>query len=103
MTAAPRVKAFDLLPADFNPRYATVPEVCAFTRLSRTEIERRLRDGVYESFLASRQKRLVVFSTVLEDIERRRKEGARFGLHVGEGRGGSHKRKAEAEAPAAEG
>ncbi len=58
------------LPAAFNVKYATVPEVCVYTRLSRSEVERKMRDGSYQSFLASRAKRLIVFASVLADIEK---------------------------------
>jgi hypothetical protein len=64
-----------------------------YTGLSRSEVERRLRDGTYESFLISPQRRLVVFSTVLDDIVKRRSQGQRLGEHVGEGRGGKRRRK----------
>jgi hypothetical protein len=61
----------------------------AYTGLSRSEVERRLRDGSYDSFLISPQKRLVIFSTVLEDADRRQKQGPRLGEHKGEqNRGG---------------
>jgi hypothetical protein len=84
------------LPADFNPRFASIDQVLVYTGLSRSEVERRLRDGTYESFLISPQKRMIVFSTVTADAERRRGQGSRLGEHVGEGRGGAHKRKGDA-------
>jgi hypothetical protein len=88
------------LPTDFNPAYATPVEVCAFTRLSRSEIERRLRDGTYQSFLASKNKRLIVFASVLADQKKRIAAGPRLGEHKGEGRGGKRERKAKVAAGA---
>jgi hypothetical protein len=84
------------LPADFNPRFATLDQVLAFTGLSRTEVERRMRDGTYETFLISPQKRLFVFASVQADIEHRRAQGPRLGEHVGKGRGGKRERKGDA-------
>ena len=78
------------LPADFNPRFATPDEVAAYARISRRVVERRMRDGTYESFLAGPNKRLIVFQSVLDDIERRRAAGAQFDRarsRPGEGRG----------------
>jgi hypothetical protein len=71
------------LPADFHPRYATPDEVAAYARLSRREVDRRMRDGTYKSFLAGPNKRLVEFATVLTDIERRASQGPSFGTPEG--------------------
>ena len=75
------------LPADFNPRFATPDEVAAYARISRRVVERRMRDGTYESFLAGPNKRLIVFQSVLDDIERRRAAGAQFDRAQPPGRG----------------
>jgi hypothetical protein len=79
--------------ADFNPAYATPEEVVAYTRTSRSEVERRLRDGTYQSFRSTPQRRLIVFASVLADQKRRIEAGADLGRHKGEGRGGKRERK----------
>jgi hypothetical protein len=98
MRAEERPVMSEFLPADFNPRYATLAQVLAYTGLSRSEVERRMRDGTYETFLISPQKRLFVFSSVQADIDKRRAQGQRLGEHVGEGRGGKRKPKGDAAA-----
>jgi hypothetical protein len=85
------------LPADFNPRFATPDEVAAYTRLSRRVIERRMRAGVYESFLGSDNRRLIVFQSVIADIERRRSAGPQFDRPLPPGKGArGRRRRAEA-------
>ena len=93
------------LPADFNPRFATADEVAAYARISRRvvarEVERRMRDGTYESFLAGPNKRLIVFESVIADIERRRSAGPQFDRPFPPGKGArGRRRKATAEAGA---
>jgi hypothetical protein len=90
-----------LLPADFSPRFATADEVAAYCRISRRVVERRMRDGTYESFLAGPNKRLIIFQSVLDDIERRRAQGAQFDRPLPPGKGArGRRRKATAEAGA---
>ena len=81
------------LPADFNPRFATQDEVGAYARISRREVERRMRDGTYESFLAGPNKRLIVFASVLADIERRLSQGAQFDPPLPPGKGARGRRR----------
>jgi hypothetical protein len=81
------------LSADFNPRFATPDEVAAYCRVSRRVVERRMRDGTYESFLAGPNKRLIVFATVVDDIERRLAAGAQFDRPLAPGKGARGRRK----------
>jgi hypothetical protein len=81
------------LPADFNPRFATADEVAAYARISRRVVERRMRDETYESFLAGPNKRLIVFQSVLDDIERRRAQGAMFDRPLPPGKGARGRRR----------
>ncbi len=97
MTAKP-----EHLPADFRPAYATPSEAAAFARISRRVVERRMRDGTYESFLAGPNKRLIVFQSVLDDIERRRAQGAQFDRPLPPGKGARGRRRKTPEAAGAE-
>jgi hypothetical protein len=89
------------LPADFNPAYATPDEIAAYARISRRGVERKMRDGTYESFLISPNKRVIVFASVRADIERRRAAGPQFDREQPPGRGtGARGRRRKAEADA---
>lgn len=89
------------LPADFRPAYATPDEVAAYARISRRVVERRMRDGTYESFLAGPNKRLIVFQSVLADIDRRRAQGAQFDRPLPPGKGARGRRRKTPEAAGA--
>ena len=88
------------LPADFNPAYATPDDIVAYARISRRTVERKMRDGTYESFLISANKRVIVFQSVLDDIERRRALGAQFDRPLPPGKGARGRRRKTVEATA---
>jgi hypothetical protein len=61
-------KPFINLPPDFCPVDASIPEVMSFRRERRTAVERKLRDGTYQSYLSG-NRRLIIFESVLRDRE----------------------------------
>ncbi len=57
------------LPPDFDPVDATVDEVASWRRESRWTVHKKIREGVYQSYLDGRIRK-VVFSSVRADRER---------------------------------
>jgi hypothetical protein len=57
------------LPPDFNPIDCTVNEAASWRRESRWTTHKKIREGVYESFLDGRVRK-IVFATVVADRER---------------------------------
>jgi hypothetical protein len=57
------------LPPDFNPIDCTVDEVASWRRESRWTTHKKIREGVYESFLDGRIRK-IVFASVVADRER---------------------------------
>jgi hypothetical protein len=56
----------------------TVGEVMAFRRESRSTVERKMRAGVYQSYLSGLDKRLITCTSVEADRQRCLDLGARF-------------------------
>jgi hypothetical protein len=56
----------------------TVDEVMSFRRESRSTVERKMRAGVYESYLSGLDKRLITRASVEADRQRCLDLGARF-------------------------
>jgi hypothetical protein len=77
----------------------TVDEVMAFRRESRSTVERKMRAGVYQSYLSGLDKRLITRASVEADRQRCLDLGARFDQGGKRGR----PRKALESAAAAEG
>jgi hypothetical protein len=65
----PKPYKFLPLPPDFAPLDATVDEVASFRKESRWTVHRKLRDGVYESYLDGRIRK-IIFASVVADRER---------------------------------
>jgi hypothetical protein len=63
------LSSFTWLPSDFDPVDATVKEVMAYRRESYSTVRRKLRLGVYESYLDG-DRRMIIFASVKEDRER---------------------------------
>jgi hypothetical protein len=57
------------LPADFNPVDCTVDEAASYRRESRWTVFKKIREGVYQSYLDGRVRK-IVFSSVRADRER---------------------------------
>jgi hypothetical protein len=57
------------LPADFDPVDATVDEVSSYRRESRWTVHKKIREGVYQSYLDGRTRK-ILFDTVKADRER---------------------------------
>jgi hypothetical protein len=57
------------LPPDFNPIDATVDEVASWRRESRWTTHKKVREGVYESYLDGRIRK-IIFASVKADRER---------------------------------
>jgi hypothetical protein len=57
------------LPADFDPVDATVDEVASYRRESRWTVHKKIRTGVYQSYLDGRIRK-VIFASVKADRER---------------------------------
>jgi hypothetical protein len=57
------------LPPDFNPIDCTVDEVASYRRESRWTVHKKIRTGVYQSYLDGRIRK-VVFASVKADRER---------------------------------
>jgi hypothetical protein len=57
------------LPPDFDPIDATVDEVACYRRESRWTVYKKIREGVYESYLDGRIRK-IVFASVKSDRER---------------------------------
>jgi hypothetical protein len=65
----PKPYKFLPLPPDFAPLDATVDEVASFRRESRWTVHRKLREGIYASYLDGRVRK-ILFASVLADRER---------------------------------
>ncbi len=57
------------LPHDFDPIDATIDEVASWRRESRWTVHKKIRTGVYQSYLDGRIRK-VVFASVKADRER---------------------------------
>ena len=57
------------LPTDFDPVDATVDEVASWRRESRWTVHKKIREGVYQSYLDGRIRK-ILFATVKADRER---------------------------------
>jgi hypothetical protein len=57
------------LPPNFHPLDATVDEVASFRKEGRWTVFRKIREGVYESYLENRVRK-IVFASVLADRDR---------------------------------
>jgi hypothetical protein len=57
------------LPPNFSPLDATVDEVASFRKEGRWTVFRKIREGVYESYLDNRIRK-IVFASVLADRDR---------------------------------
>jgi hypothetical protein len=65
------------LPLDFNPVDATVKEVMAYRRESRSTVWRKMRAGVYASYRDG-DTRKIIFESVKRDRERHIAAGPQF-------------------------
>jgi len=83
------------LPPDFDPVDATVDEVAAYRRESRWTVHKKIREGVYRSYLDGRIRK-IVFASVMADRERAMSAGLTAKRPAG------RPRKAEAPSIAAE-
>jgi hypothetical protein len=57
------------LPPDFDPVDATVDEVASYRHESRWTVHKKIREGVYQSYLDGRIRK-ILFATVKADRER---------------------------------
>jgi hypothetical protein len=57
------------LPPDFNPIDCTIDEAASWRRESRWTVHKKIRDGVYQSYLDGRIRK-VVFASVKRDRDR---------------------------------
>jgi hypothetical protein len=64
-----REKAWVNLPRDFNPLDCTVAEASSFRRESIWTTFRKIREGIYESYLDGRVRK-IVFASVKADRDR---------------------------------
>ena len=70
------------LPSGFDPIDATVDEVASFRRESRWTVHNKIRDGVYESYLDGRIRK-IIFASVKADRERQMRAGLTSKRRVG--------------------
>jgi hypothetical protein len=57
------------LPPDFDPIDATADEVASYRRESRWTVHKKVREGVYQSYLDGRIRK-IIFASVKADRER---------------------------------
>jgi hypothetical protein len=57
------------LPDNFNPLNATVNEVASWQRESRWTVHKKIREGIYQSYLDGRIRK-IIFASVKADRER---------------------------------
>jgi hypothetical protein len=69
------------LPPDFDPVDATPAEVASWRRESEWTVHKKIREGVYQSYL-DKTRRKLIFASVKADRDRAIKEGATLKLRT---------------------
>jgi hypothetical protein len=65
----PKNYRFEPLPSGFDPLDCTIDECAAYRRESRWTVHKKIREGVYESYLDGRIRK-IIFASVKADRER---------------------------------
>jgi hypothetical protein len=71
----PKNYRFEPLPSGFDPLDCTIDECAAYRRESRWTVHKKIREGVYESYLDGRIRK-IIFASVRRDRENAIKAGA---------------------------